>query len=540
MADGAGAKARLDAGQPLRRAGMAVVVFAAALGLYLVYLARTDFHLFPPEDTVEVIVAAREVAAGEGLTTRTISPPVLVFLDQQGRTSPPWPSVTRSPLPVLVMGGLMRLFDTPLAVALSSGVFFLLSVPLIYLIGDRLVGRVAGLLGSLAYAVSPCGLWYGVTGMTESSTIFSLAAIVYLLMGTPTAGGCLLAGVAAGLGFLGRTTFKLWAPVIVLYILWRTWRSGPARAVAMSLIFLLPLAASVLWFDWTMGRLTGQWGYFAQEDIAIRRDTGLYPGRSSSLSLESWSPRAFVMQHKAIMVRKYARIAEQAWPALVKMGALPFLVSFFLVELFLVLGRGKRVVVHWLVYGLLLVQLLLTPLASFGHGGVGENRYLDPFGPLAAVLGAAFFVELLGRYQVPLRRAAFPLVLLVALTAIPTVFDLAVGAYHQDDIRYWTEVGEYLAEHVAPGQIIAATHPDLISWRAHRYTVGLPVTPDQFARLDAMLPVQWVFLRHRAGENRERTSAWEPIMNGVDQLPGFILDNVFPDGAVLLRREPGT
>jgi 4-amino-4-deoxy-L-arabinose transferase-like glycosyltransferase len=397
----------------------ALVVFLVAAALYAGYLARTDFHRFPPEDTVETLVAAREVAAGNGLTTRVISPPVLTFLTRQGRAQPPWPNATRSPLPVLVMGLLMRITSTPTAVALSSGIFFLLSVPLIFLIGHRLAGRAAGLLGSAAYAISPAGLWYGVTGMTESASIFSLSAIVYLLMGEITWGGCALAGVAAGVGYLGRFTFKIWVPLIVGFIIWRAWRKGPARAVGMAALFVTPLLAAMLWFGASMERATGEFGYFGQEDISIRRDTGLYPGRSSSLALESSSAREFVMTHKAIMVRKYGRIAEVAWPAVVKMG-------------------------------LLGLQLLLVPLVSFGHGGVGENRYLDVFGPLGAALGAAFAVELLRGKHAATRRATLVLIAIVALTSIPTLFDLAVGPYHGDDLSHWDLVGAELAAQVGP------------------------------------------------------------------------------------------
>ena len=532
--DPADGRAPARAGHASRYAALSLAVAAV---LYAVYLARTDFHVLPPEDTVETVVAAREVAAGHGLTTRTTSPSVLTFLSRQGRAQPPWPSATRAPLPVLVMGGLMRVVSEPMAVALSSGIFFVLSVPLVFLIGYRLAGRAAGALGSAAYAISPAGLWYGVSGMSESGTIFSLSAIVYLLMGEITWGGCLLAGAAAGVGFLGRTTMKLWAPLIVGYILWRTRRRGAARSVGMAAAFLLPLLAAWLWFGLTMGGLTGQFGYFGQEDISIRRDTGLYPGRSSSLALESWSAREFIMTHKTVVARKYARIAEQAWPALVKMGALPFLVCFFLVELFVVLSRGKRVTVHWLIYALLVLQLLLVPLVSYGHGGVGENRYLDPFGVVAAALGAAFAVELLRRYGTPLRRAALPMAGILLLTSIPTLFDLAVGPYHAAAVWHWGQVGAYLEEHGTPDDVVASTHAGETAWKSPMYSIGLPVTPEELVRMSAeMVPVDWVYIQPRPGDNAGRTTAWEPIIAGERELPGFALDHRFPDGAVLLRR----
>ena len=85
--------------------------------------------------------------------------------------------------------------------------------------------------------------------------------------------------------------------------------------------------------------------------------------------------------------------------------------------------------------------------------------------------------------------------------------------------------------------MIAATHPALISWQSGRYTVGLPITPGEFQRLDrGMLHVDWVFVMRRGGGNLGRTTAWEPIIEGDDLLPGFVLDNTFEGGAILLRR----
>jgi len=189
------------------------------------------------------------------------------------------------------------------------------------------------------------------------------------------------------------------------------------------------------------------------------------------------------------------------------------------------------------VYGLLLVQMLMVPLASEGHGGVSADRYLDPFGPLAAVLGAAFAVELLRRYQVPLRKATLPVVGILLLTALPIMSDLAVGPYHARAAAQSREVGDYLAAKAGPGDVVAATDAAVIAWTSGLDAIYLPMTPEDFLRMDReMQRVDWVYIRERGGDNAARTEAWKAIMAGDEELPGFQMDRRFPDGAVLLER----
>ena len=514
-----------------------LLVTLLAAALFAAFVARTDFHVVPLEDVKQTVVAARQFAAGEGMTSRCAAPPMIVFLAERGIEEPPWPNALRSPLPAVLMGLMMRVTSEPTAVALSSGIFFILSVPLIYLVGFSLAGRPAAVLGTTAYVFSPAGLYFGATGLTESSTIFALAAIVLLLMRPLSWQTVLVAGIAAGIGYLGRSTIAVWSVIFVGYIVWASWEAGGWRILSRITLFCLPLLAAIAWWGAEMEKLTGEFGYSAQSDISIRRDTGLYPGRSSSEALEYWKPREFIIEHPGVMARKYARIAEQTWPNFLMMGGLPLLVAFFFVEMVLVLARGKSVRIHWLVYALLALQLLLLPLVSFGHGGVSVNRYLDPLGPIAATLGAAFAIELLRRRGASMRLAVIPLTLIVAFTAIPTARQLAVGPFHHDDLRDAQEISTWLHAQGSPEEIVASTTYADVAWATGFNAVGIPVTPQEFLRMHReFLAVDWVHLKHRGGLNRQRTAAWEEVMAGREELTGFHYSTRFEDGSVLLQR----
>lgn len=513
---------------------LVLVLAAAAWGIYL---SRTDFHIVPREDVMEQVVAARQFAAGDGYTTRVASPSMLTFLAEQDRLERPWPNALRSPLPVMLIGWLIEVFSEPTAVALSSGIFFVLSVPLIYLLACRVARRTAGILAAAAYAFSPAGVYLASTGLTESSTIFALAAIFLLLMRPISWKSALAAGVVAGIAWLGRSTVQMWAVLMVVWIIWASWEDGWGRAILRSAAFCVPLGIAIWWWGAQMGALTGEFGYSAQPDIMIRLDTDLYPERSSALTLEHWGTLEFINAHPGEIVKKYGRIAAETWPLFITMGGMPLLVGFFVAEMVLVLAAAKRGGVRWLAYLLLAQMLLIIPLASFGHGGVGVNRYLDPLGPICATFGAAFIVELLRRQSASMRLTALPLGLVVLITAVPTFFDMAVGPYHQGALDETRELVAAFEPDFDTDDVTASTHASLVGWATGVYAVRLPMTPEAFLRMDReMVTVDWVHISRRGEGNEGQTTAWEPIMAGEEALPGFEMHARLDDGGVILRR----
>jgi hypothetical protein len=77
----------------------------------------------------------------------------------------------------------------------------------------------------------------------------------------------------------------------------------------------------------------------------------------------------------------------------------------------------------------------------------------------------------------------------------------------------------------------------MIAWATGAYAIEVPVTPQQFLRMHRELTeVDWLYLQHRGGDNRGRTTAWEPVMEGEEKLAGFETHERLEDGAVILRR----
>ena len=135
-----------------------------------------------------------------------------------------------------------------------------------------------------------------------------------------------------------------------------------------------------------------------------------------------------------------------------------------------------------------------------------------------------------------MRRALPGMALIVLLTAVPVLFNLVVGPYHQEALARTRVFGSSLAARAAPGDILATTDAALDGWTSGLHAVYLPVTPAEFARMDTRLPVEWVHVGEMSGGLAPRTDAWRPIIAGTEELPGFELVERLPDGSVLLRR----
>ena len=219
-----------------------------------------------------------------------------------------------------MIAGLARVVPPPTAVALSSGIFFVLSVPLIFLIASRRSGAAAGWLVAVTYTVSRSGLWFAASGLNESSTIFALAGIVWCLMLPLGWAPCLAAGVLAGIGYLGRSTFTVWAIVIVAFIIWRSRGVGRARVLGHIVAFGVPLTIAVVWWDGHRGaryrrvrRLRPGRSSSASTPIST-------PGRSPALTLEHWRPLGVRSACASGHSRRDERIAQQTWPWLAGPG----------------------------------------------------------------------------------------------------------------------------------------------------------------------------------------------------------------------------
>lgn len=148
----------------------------------------------------------------------------------------------------------------PTAARLVVAVIGALTVLLVFLIGRRLGGTVAGLAGAALWAIYPVSIFYTGKLMSEPLACLTLAAAVLAFLWAadrPREWWAWAApGVLLGLTALLRPEYLAFSAVFALLALLRAWRSAGARpALAGTAVLLVAFAAPVA--PWTV-HVSGQ------------------------------------------------------------------------------------------------------------------------------------------------------------------------------------------------------------------------------------------------------------------------------------------
>lgn len=193
-------------------------------------------------------------------------------------TRPGW----NGPLYFLALRGWIALAgSSAYAMRFFSLLFGVLSVPLIYVLGQRLFARAVGLVAGLLAATSPYLVWYSqeVRMYTLVPALAMLAIYALRRASEGDAGWWAVQVVATSLAFYCHILAALLVPVqVMLYFVWRPQAKERWRGALISLAFLvlpyLPLAA---------------W----QVPLAFQqRETGFHPyslGQMIEILLNGWS-----------------------------------------------------------------------------------------------------------------------------------------------------------------------------------------------------------------------------------------------------------
>jgi 4-amino-4-deoxy-L-arabinose transferase-like glycosyltransferase len=200
------------------------LAFVLAYGRTVTYDPGADFAF---NDTFFYSWTGAAIAQGDGFT----------FLGHETAHWPPGYSY--------LLAGVYTVFGADTQNALIANAFFgALTVPLVYLIGLRSLGRPAAIVAAAALAVFPGQILIADVALSETLYIFELVAFVALAMTIGRSRRALIAlGVFAGLTALTRGEGILF-PLIVLAMGWAPGARKPAlrHAAVVAVAMLLTIA----------------------------------------------------------------------------------------------------------------------------------------------------------------------------------------------------------------------------------------------------------------------------------------------------------
>jgi 4-amino-4-deoxy-L-arabinose transferase-like glycosyltransferase len=499
-------------------------------------------------DSYDYAQIARNIWRGawrQGVTTYQIPPLALSVTDHL-----PFLDVIRAPLHPAVLALAFVLFGPwDRTIAVCTGALFLLSVPIVYLLGWRVFGATTALVATLVYALSDWVLQVSVSGLSEPLYVVLFVGMLLLIYESgqrPTSRLVpLLSGAVAGFAYLARYNTILFIPLIAIALFLADRRHRWLRPALFIIGWVV--AAS----PWMIRNLIffGQ-PLFSMQQWAMIMQTPTYPRFSLWKYVVHPSIPAFLLRHWPEMLAKVKdtllAFYHTAPEDLSLTGGSPYTLILFLASLFQPLDRS-RTAFRSLVCAMAVVQLLSLTVLHY------IPRLLFPFYPLFLLFGLAFLVSLLEKWTS--RRKATrklsvvrPLVLAVAVVflIVPTLEKLPV-ALRQGiwprllpvaNLQKYGPAMAYLQAHTGDDAILISDAMDIVSWYGDRACIWTPVALEMVAQIEARAPVEGVYLTDRLFAWPE-DEAWYEIYRTQPEaiLDGrYRLEQVFDDGSLFYRR----
>ncbi len=496
--------------------GIGALLFLGILLIYLVFsVSRFDF--VTDINALDYAQAARHLYRGEGFTTSFIKPLSLVY----HRSVERHPELTYPPLHILTTSAVMHaLGPTERAVTHSSGLAFVLTAPLVFLMGLRLFDLRTATLATVFYGANATYLDYAISGLEVSLLSLLLTAVLLLAYLAARAGRremvfVAAAGVGMGLVYLTKYVWILAAIPIAVYLV----TMNPQRRFARLAVFVgFGLIVALPWLVRNY-RLTGN-PVFTLRTTEVLGQTKAYPGNSLYRQYAEYVPGAlgFTVRNPRAMLEKVRSGVAALYRGSAALAGV-YLTPFFLVAILVRLGDENFERWRYVIYGsFILVAVTLTFL-------IAAPRLLVPLGPAMTVIATAYFWRLVdqatGRGQsaqvtVPQgrgRAVTAAVAILLFAHAFPFLVAVTPG-------RPTTELGPSVVQRACE-QIAERTEgavltdmPWAVAWLADRDAVWLPQTQVDLRKVeDAVGPFRWMVLTPLLPEIAvaERLEPWAAV-----------------------------
>ena len=487
-------------------------LFALPL-ILLVFYYRAMFAGLTNDSALDFAQLGRNLSEGHGFTTYFLRPLALTH----GTNALRQPDLTHGPLyPVLLALGFGALGAKDSVAAGISGLFYVLTVPVLYWLGTRVFHRTVGLLAALVFAANPLMLEYAVSGLPI--TFFTFLTTVLLLVmhsvavtvanrsaeAPPAARASaqpnlskapfVLAGLITGALYLTDPIFIWFVPVILTAVVVL---SGARRIQALGL-FLLPLGALTL--PWMIRNLilTGN-PIFGLRGMEVWMNTkDFYPGEVAyRYTPGDLVPGVGLFQ---AVVRKLLLGAGQvveSFPQVSASWMLAFLLPSLLFRFKETATNSLRRVMMYCFAGVLIGMLPL---------GI-EMPVFACLIPAMLVFAIAYLLHLVEQAQLPRPSVVLLTALLGAAMLLPVLRQMVLT--DKPAPRPEVASARALRQALAPGDVVLSDQPWVVAWYADRPAVWIPAVDKQIKEVRTQFPgARWLFL---TDQTRGLSPQWQYI-----------------------------
>jgi hypothetical protein len=405
-------------------------------------VASSQFHGAASEATLAQADMARQIAGGEGFTTRVNYPQAVAFFAARGvRFDPlrPYPEVYQAPLYPMVIAGALRLLPHAAREALFAAApppplgfaadyfllglnlaLFWLAVWLAFDLGRRLFGEPAGWLAAIGLFVS-VPVWQQVVAVNGTALMMVLGLLAFQAWWRVESAED-FGRAAVPLGALGVLCGALFlaeysAGALVAVAAWGVARrfAGGARMRALGILLCGFAVVALPWVARNMS-VTGLPVGLAVQNVALKSgDTTAEP----SVARATLSARLPSIDLKKLSNKVLTSVQENLRSRVWSGGAMWF-VAFFAAGFLYAFRSGPVNRIRWLFAASLLI--LAGTQAAF-NSGESERQAVVWLSPLIIVFGAGFFFVLLSSHPLLSAWPKCSAAALLVLQALPLAHD---------------------------------------------------------------------------------------------------------------------
>lgn len=414
------------------------------------------------------------------------------------------------PLSISLFFKLLGVYDS--SVVVTSITFFLISVPLVYLIARRIFNGQVAIFSSLFYLFTPQLLNYAKDGASEPIFIFELLLITYLII-VGKKWSLFLSGLILGLSFFTKLQSYLFAIIFLVWVL-LLYRHNFQK-------FYLFLIGPVLIIVMNKFGLLFNGSYQLKIPLYLSfQQSSLYPGDNLPRSGQANQiGLMFVINNLQVLLSKIAYNLYNFYKSIFTFDNLlpawtsPLVVISYLLSHINFLDKEKsdvkafRIVVLSMVAGSLLLAAVTSP----------HIRYLHFVLPFIIILAVSFLHDILRRYHLSAGQISLVLILILSSFMIfPLIGTTGIDARFRDQ-QFNTKkplaqkvLGEKLGELTGTDEIVVTNLDTWGSWYGKTKTVMMPVDFEVLQKIDQRMRINTIFLTdfQRGNEDHPLSGDW--------------------------------
>ena len=471
--------------------GLFVLTPPILFGLYITLM----FPGLTNADALDFAQLGRNLLEGRGFSTYILRPLAIA-----SRTDAlHMPDVTHGPLFPLFLAiafGVLGAKDN--VAAFVSGAFYLLTIPVIYLLGVRLFSRPVAIVATLVYAFNALMLEYAASGLHITQYIFITSLLLLVTHGifvrakvglhdvnAPLPKGRLaFAGILTGALYLTDPMFFCVAPIMFGMMFWL----HGARRLSASLWFLIPLL--ILIGPWMVrnGLLTGNAVYGLRGSEVWMQTKGHYPGLNAYRQLPSEiKPGPALVQSVVQKILLGAGQVIRAFPQITVSWVLAFLLPSLLFRFSDEAANRVRRLMMYCFFGIFATTVAL---------GIQMPLFVSLI-PTMLVFAVAYLLYLLQQAQLSGASRAFTSGLIGVAIVFPLISDMTL----REKPTRIPDAGRARELHLISGSsdISISDQPWIAAWYADRPSIWVPASDTTIVALRKQFKgVRWLFLTQQA------------------------------------------